>query len=295
MIITIVSFIIIVLYAIKKKLAKLNFIIVYEDKEIEVEVKSNIKVSDLLKYLRIKLKIDDRIKLKLFSERYISDNAILHYNKFHGSKLILIQLENYDHNKSNKNKMEANHKCNIINRNLKTESSDTFTITNQNSQFNQTDHFNVTNQFNKYNTISTETSMIDLIKQVTNAPKNMEITEEKSKELDEHITLETILNLLNLNTNLSSELREQLITVLRNRQREAEENNEDDVNIENSEDNNNNNETIQTIPNQDMLNQLKEMGFDEIRCRKVLIYTNNNINTSTELLLNDQDLDIPDL
>jgi hypothetical protein len=44
----------------------------------------------------------------------------------------------------------------------------------------------------------------------------------------------------------------------------------------------------QVVPDETLVNSLKDMGFPEDRCRQALIRTRNNINRATDLLLNDE-------
>ncbi len=51
----------------------------------------------------------------------------------------------------------------------------------------------------------------------------------------------------------------------------------------------------QVSANPELIKQLKEMGFSENRCIKVLVYTKNNINNATEMLISGQDHGLPDM
>jgi hypothetical protein len=42
------------------------------------------------------------------------------------------------------------------------------------------------------------------------------------------------------------------------------------------------------VPDQNMLNQLKDMGFPEEQCRRALVMSRNNISRATDLLINDE-------
>jgi uncharacterized UBP type Zn finger protein len=42
------------------------------------------------------------------------------------------------------------------------------------------------------------------------------------------------------------------------------------------------------IPDQNMLNQLKDMGFPEDQCRRALVMSRNNISRATDILINDE-------
>ena len=44
----------------------------------------------------------------------------------------------------------------------------------------------------------------------------------------------------------------------------------------------------QVVPDETLVNSLKDMGFPEDRCRQALIRARNNINRATDLLLNDE-------
>ena len=45
--------------------------------------------------------------------------------------------------------------------------------------------------------------------------------------------------------------------------------------------------TQNIVPDENLVNNLKEMGFPEDRCRRALIMSRNNINRATDMLLND--------
>jgi hypothetical protein len=49
-----------------------------------------------------------------------------------------------------------------------------------------------------------------------------------------------------------------------------------------------NNSSLQVEPNENMLKDLKEMGFPEDACRRALIMSRNNLQRATDILLNDE-------
>jgi len=142
--------------------------------------------------------------------------------------------------------------------------------------------------------INKEIKLVDLIAEVTNASQKMEIIENQGKNISgaslPSINLDTIMSLLNSEQlgNAPVEIRDQLLNFLR---LQGGDQSERDSQMESSR---SNNPIILTQPAPELVSQLQEMGFPEDRCRKVLIYTNNDINAAMEFLLSDQDIDLPD-
>jgi len=141
--------------------------------------------------------------------------------------------------------------------------------------------------------VSEPVDILELISQTTNASKKMEIETSKSKLPDllpVKIDLSNLINMLNtgqISSDMPPELASELLNMLSSSGLNLER-----QNLNDSQSGNSVVTLAQPIP--ELVNQLKEMGFEEARCRKVLIHTHNEINAATELLLTDQDLDLPD-
>ena len=144
------------------------------------------------------------------------------------------------------------------------------------------------NYSKKEETVATK-DIIELIDEVTNASKKMEIVEDKKKNPIQSLSLDNILNLLNTEQllNTSPEMRDQILNLLRN-QGSSESDRGSQMESSRSL------TATNVQPKQELVDQLKDMGFDELRCKKALIFTNNEINAATEMLLTDQDLELPD-
>jgi len=138
--------------------------------------------------------------------------------------------------------------------------------------------------------VSEPVDILELISQTTHASKKMEIETSKSKLPDlfpGKIDFSNLINLLNtgqISSDMPPELAQELLNMLSSQGLDLErQNSQSGISVVT---------LAQPIP--ELVNQLKEMGFAEDRCRKVLIHTHNEINAATELLLTDQDLELPD-
>jgi hypothetical protein len=132
--------------------------------------------------------------------------------------------------------------------------------------------------------------IVQLIAEMTNATKKMEIVNPKKNLLEQGVSggIDSLFSLLNNEElmNAPPELRDQLLRLIRGTQNSSSESNSQ---MESSQ----SVSMSQVEPQQELINMLLEMGFQEDRCRKVLIHTNNEINAAMEMLLSDQDLYLP--
>lgn len=119
-------------------------------------------------------------------------------------------------------------------------------------------------------------------------------SEEAGGDLNDMMLLSTILNLRNSGNDNSS--RRELLTRIISSIGGGERNNS--LSLINASDTSHNLLSLRMPmrlpniePNQDLINQLIEMGFPENRARRSLIMTRNNIEAAVELIANDQDLD----
>jgi len=90
-------------------------------------------------------------------------------------------------------------------------------------------------------------------------------------------SLEPLLNIINQGGVANDQIRNQLLNLFRGGMPPG------------------NIQIIQRVePRQEYVTQLMEMGFPENRCRRVLSATNNDMNIATEMMLTDQDIDLPE-
>lgn len=123
-----------------------------------------------------------------------------------------------------------------------------------------------------------------------------EFVGELGGELDDMMLLSTILNLRNSGNNNTSNRREFLTRILTSITNGGSNNPLASLLTRSSDSPNMSSLRIpirlpNVEPDQDLVNQLIEMGFPEDRSRRSLIMTRNNIEAAVELIANDQDLD----
>lgn len=129
------------------------------------------------------------------------------------------------------------------------------------------------------------------------SPVKKTSTDEFGGELDDMMLLSTILNLNSGNDNSS---RREFLTRIISSMGSGGNNNNPLASLFTRESGTSPNSAslripirpVNVEPNQDLVNQLIEMGFPEDRSRRSLIMTRNNIEAAVELIANDQDLDI---
>ena len=162
-------------------------------------------------------------------------------------------------------------------------------------------NYNKINQEIKVDKKSSLQSIEILIMKATNAkemPKTFKKNNSKNRyyyQTGENFEDEILQHLLQRNTN-STERFESIRNILRTARTENSENEEQ---TSQSRLNSRNAYNISSRPNMiqpdpAMVENLKEMGFEEERIMRVLIATNNELTSATEMLLNDTDLALND-